>query len=352
MTESTDRPSLVCRMRNVDTESLYVLEGLQMDNMAVYKKTLGFSLRRLGWDILSWLILGAFCVAGFMIADKATDKGLVGLIIGLVIGIVVLVILLRWVSYKYKAGQIAMMTRGVTEGTLPDDVIGEGKKIVKERFATVAVFFAVTSVIKGIFNEIGRGITKLGESIGGDTGSTIGSAVSSVISVVVSYLCDCCLGWVFYRKEVKSAKATCEGAVLFFKHWKTLAKNMARVFVFALVSLLLIGGVFFGIAFLIFSRFPAFFESLSKEIIEAGARNDTQVADFLKDPNILVIIAAALVGVIIWAILHSVFIRPFVLVGVLRNYIESGISDIPEEDSFAALDGRSRKFKKLHSELA
>ncbi len=114
-----------------------------MDNMTVYKKTLGFSLRRLGWDILSFLILGVLCAAGFLIADRATDKGL----IGLVVGIVVLVVLLRWVSYRYKAGQIAMMTRGVTDGTLPDDVIGEGKKIVKERFATVAAFFAVTSVI-------------------------------------------------------------------------------------------------------------------------------------------------------------------------------------------------------------
>ena len=279
-----------------------------MDNMTVYKKTLGFSLRRFGWDILSVLILGALCLGGFLIADKATDKGLIGLAIGLVIGIIVLVIFLRWVSYKYKAGQIAMMTRGVTEGTLPDDVISEGKKIVQERFKTVAALFAVTGVIKGIFHEIGRGITKVGEAIGGDTGSTVGSAISAVIDVIVAYLCDCCLGWVFYRKDVKPAKATCEGAVLFFKHWKTLAKNMARVFVFALVSLILIGGVFFGIAFLVFSRFPVFFEMLAKEFAEAGVRNDTQVAEFLKDPKMLVIAAAALVGVIIWAILHSVFV--------------------------------------------
>ena len=323
-----------------------------MDNMTVYKKTLGFSLRRFGWDILSIMILGALCLGGFLIADKISDKGLIGLAIGLVVGIIALVIFLRWVSYKYKAGQIAMMTRGVTEGTLPDDVIGEGKKIVRERFKTVAALFAVTVIIKGIFREIGRGITKVGEAIGGDTGSSIGSAISAVIDVIVAYLCDCCLGWVFFRDNVKPAKATCEGAVLFFKHWKTLAKNMARVFVFALVSLLLIGGVFFGIAFLVYSRFPAFFEMLSREFIEAGARNDTQVVDFLKDPKMLVIVAAALTGVIIWSILHSVFIRPFVLVGVLRNYMASGISDIPEESSFAALDGKSKKFKKLHAELA
>ena len=32
-----------------------------MDNMTVYKKTLGFSLRRFGWDILSVLILAKYC---------------------------------------------------------------------------------------------------------------------------------------------------------------------------------------------------------------------------------------------------------------------------------------------------
>ena len=323
-----------------------------MDNMTVYKKTIGFSLRRLVWDLLAMVVLAGCGVAGFMIADKSTNKGLIGLLIGALVAIVIIVAMMRWVSYKYKAGQIAMMVRGVTEGTLPDDVIGEGKKVVKERFVTVAAFFAVTGVIKGIFNEIGRAITRLGESIGGDTGNAVGSAISTVINTIVSYLCDCCLGWVFYRKDVKSTKATCEGAVLFFKHGKTFAKNMARVFVFAIVSLLLIGGIFFGIAFLIFRQFPDLFNNLAREIAEAATRNSSKIPDFLKDPNTLIIAAAVLVGVIMWSIIHSVFIRPYVLIGVLRNYIASGINDIPSEESFAALDAKSKKFKKLHAEIA
>ncbi len=323
-----------------------------MDNMAVYKKTIGFSLRRLVWDLLAMVVLAGCGVAGFMIADKSTNKGLIGLLVGALVAIVIIVVMMRWVSYKYKAGQIAMMTRGVTEGTLPDDVIGEGKRVVKERFMTVAAFFAVTGIIKGIFNEIGRAITRLGESIGGDTGNAVGSAISTVINTIVSYLCDCCLGWVFYRKDVKSTKATCEGAVLFFKHGKTFAKNMARVFVFAIVSLLLIGGIFFGIAFLIFRQFPDLFNNLAAEIAEAATRNSSKIPDFLKDPNTLIIAVAVLVGVIMWSIIHSVFIRPYVLIGVLRNYIASGIKDIPSEESFAALDAKSKKFKKLHSELA
>ena len=89
-------------------------------------------------------------------------------------GIVALILISRFISYALKAGQIAMMTRGVSEGELPDNVIKEGRRVVKERFATVAAFFAITGVIRGIFNQIGRGVTKLGESIGGDTGGAIG----------------------------------------------------------------------------------------------------------------------------------------------------------------------------------
>ena len=323
-----------------------------MDNKQVYKATICFSLRRVLWDILALLLFAALCIAGFYIADKATDKGLIGLAIGGVIGLIVLIVLLRWVSYKYKAGQIAMMTKGVTEGKLPQNVLAEGNKIVKERFATVAAFFAVTGIIKGIFNQIGRGITAAGQAIGGDNGGTVGSAISSVIQVIVNYLCDCCLGWVFFRKDVKSTKATLEGAVLFFKHGKTLVKNLGRVFGIGLASLIGIGGVFTGIFYAITSRFPVFFNNLFNEITEAAVRNNATVPSWLNSPTTLIIATAVIGGIIVWSIIHSVFIRPFVLVGVLRNYIQSGIEDMPTEESFALLDSKSSKFKKLHAEAA
>ena len=321
-----------------------------MDNKQVYKATLCFSIRRILWDILGFLVLAALTAAGFYIADKTSDKGLIGLAIGLIIGLVILVVFLRWVSYKYKAGQIAMMTKGVTEGELPEDVLGAGHQIVKSRFATVAAFFAVTSIIKGIFNQIGRGITAAGQAIGGDNGGTAGSVISSVIQVIVSYLCDCCLGWVFFRKDVKATKATLEGSVLFFKHGKTLAKNLGRVFGIGLLSLVAIGGAFSGIFYLIASRFPAVFNRLLQEITESANRTDVTIPAWLNSPTTLMIAAAVLAGVIIWSMIHSVFIRPFVLVGVLRNYIQSGIEDMPTEASFAMLDSKSAKFKKLHAE--
>ena len=118
-----------------------------MTNKEIYSRTIGFSIRRLLYDLLTFAILGALSVAGFIIAEKIADVGLLGLAIGLIVGIVVVIFLLRYISYTFKAGQIAMMTRAITTGSLPDDVIGEGKKAVKERFLTVALFFTATGIV-------------------------------------------------------------------------------------------------------------------------------------------------------------------------------------------------------------
>ena len=321
-----------------------------LDNKTIYKRTLTFSMHRLLWDVLTLLLAAVLCAGGFIIADKAAGNGIIGLVIGAVVALIAAIILLRFVSFRYKAGQIAMMTKGITEGQLPEDVLAEGKQVVKERFLTVAAFFAATGVIKGIFNQIGRGITKAGESLGGDTGSAVGSAISTVLQTIVNYLCDCCLGWVFYRKGVGAMKATCEGAVIFFKHGKTFAKNMGRIFGIGLASLIPIGGVFGGIAYLIMSRFPGAFESLSQSLVKM-AEDGTEIPQWLTNPSTLMIACAALVGLLIWSMIHSVLIRPFVLVGVLRNYINSGMNDIPTEESFKLLDGKSKKFREAHAKI-
>lgn len=322
-----------------------------MTNSQIYKRTIKFSLLRVFWDIFAFVVLVAVSIAGFVIAQNAANQGLVGLGIGFILGAIIMYVILHYIAFSYKAGQIAMMAKGVTEGKLPEDVIGEGKAVVKKRFKTVAAYYAVTGAIKGIFRQIGNGITSAGKAVGGDAGGAVGGTVSSVIQTIVNYLCDCCLGWVFYRDKEKSTKATLEGAVLFFKHGKTLAKNLGRVFGIGILSFLVIGGIFGGISFLIMSMFPDVFNDLSVKAAEAAAESNAGVAEFLSNATNLMIVFAVMIGVVFWEMIHSTFIRPFVLVGVLRNYIQSGIDDMPNEKSFAELDEKSSKFAKLHKEL-
>lgn len=322
-----------------------------MDNKAIYKKTLTFSLRRLAWDIGSFIVIILVATAGFFLAEKLASSGLIGLAIGAVIGIIIVAIASHFISYVFKAGQIAMMTKGISEGKLEGDVYAEGKQIVKQRFLTVAAYYAATSAIKGIFNQLGRAITSVGQAIGGDSGGAVGGTISSVINIVIGYLCDCCLGWVFYCKDKSAVKATLEGAVLFFKHGKTLLKNLGRVFGIGLLSLALIGGAFFGIFYLITLAIPGVFDSLAATIAESiASEGDSSNLEFLTNPQNLMLIASGICALVMWLIVHSTFVRPFILVGVLRNYIESGKSEKITESDLNELDQKSAKFKKLHSE--
>ena len=317
-----------------------------MDNKEIYKKTLTFSIRRLLWDIMSLAIIVACSVIAFLLADKLINNGLVGLLIGIVVGIIIVAIASHFISYVFKAGQIAMMTEGITEGKLPEDVYGAGKKIVKERFLTVAAYYAVTGAIKGVFNELGHLITSAGQAIGGDSGGAIGGTISGIIQTVVAYLCDCCLGWVFYRKDESAVKATMEGGVLFFKHGKTLAKNLGRIFGIGLLSLVVVGGVGFGISYLIAMLFPGAFESLAAEFNEMVA-DGVDIPEFFRNAQNLMLVTAGIGGLSLWGIVHSTFVRPFILVGVLRNYIKSGESETFTSEEFNELGKKSKKFRKL-----
>ena len=116
-----------------------------------------------------------------------------------------------------------------------------------------------------------------------------------------------------------------------------------------LLSLLLIGGALFGLGYFIFLQFPQTFELLAGEISQMDISTDAQIAQYLQDPKTLTIIAAAVIAVIIWSFIHSTFVRPFILVGVLRNFTAEGIKDIPTEESFSVLDGKSAKLAKLRA---
>ena len=155
------------------------------------------------------------------------------------------------------------------------------------------------------------------------------------------------LGWIFYRKDVNSFRAGCEGAVIFFKHGKTLIRNVGRIFGMGILSLLLIGGAFTGLAYFIFTFFPGMFETLATEIKEVG----TDLPTWVSEPKYLMIAVAVVVAIIFWSMIHSVLIRPFILVGVLRNFMEAGKKDIPTEADFKELDSKSPKFRKLHARV-
>lgn len=322
-----------------------------MTNFQVYKKTLSFSFVAFLVDLVGLLITIGFAVAGFFILNRSTEMGILGIVLGFLLGGIIALLINAFITNRYKAAQIAMMVKGVTEDKLPDHTFKAGMDELKGRFGKITAFYFITRAIKGIFNQIGRTINKIGTAVGGDAGNAVTSAINAGVQTVVGYLCDCCLGWVLFRKDVAGPKAGCEGAVIFFKHGKTLIRNVGRIFGMGLLSLLLIGGAFFGLSFAIFSAMPQVFQTVSNEIVEIGVRESIDFPSWVSNPTLLTAVACAILGIIIWSMLHSLLIRPFILTGVLRNFMAAGIKDMPTEADFKELDAKSPKFAKLHQSI-
>lgn len=322
-----------------------------MTNFQVYRKTLPFSLLRFLVDIASLIILIGSAVAGFFIANQSTSKALIGMIVGLVIGIILNIVIQIFVDNRIKAAQISMMVKGVTEESLPDHTVKAGFDEIKGRFGKITSFLVVTWGIKAIFRQISRGINRVATAIGGDTGNTITSVIDSAIQTLIEYLCECCMGWVLFRKEQGTAKSACEGAVIFFKNGKSLFRNIGRIFGMGLLSLIVVGGLFFGLGYGISLLIPSAWQGLANEISEAAIRGGEEAPAFLLNVTNLMLIASGLFALILWAMVHKVLIRPFILVGVMRNFMQAGIANMPTEKDFAELDSKSPRFAKMHNEI-
>jgi len=327
-----------------------------MSNFQVYKKILSFSLVQFLIDLLVLILIAGLATGGFFLFNKEgsdAGMGIVGLAIGLFVGIVISILISIFISNRVKAAQIAMMTKGVIENKLPDNTFKEGFNEVKGRFGRITLFFLITNAIKSVFREIGRGVTKVGQAVGGDVGGAVTSGIDSAIQTVVAYCCDCCLGWVLYRQDINGWKAGCEGAVIFFKHGKTLVRNVGRIFGMGILSFILIGGAFFGLTYgLSISLFQGQWATLASEIHEIAieqAWESNWFLDAIQQPSTLIIVAGAIVGIIFWSILHSVLIRPFILTGVMRNYMAAGLKDLPKESDIKELEAKFPKMRRLSS---
>ena len=164
-----------------------------MTNFKVYKKTLSFSFVAFLVDLLAFLAFVGLTTAGFFLAYQGdAGRGLIGLLIGLLVGIAAASLINIFITNRIKCAQICMMTKGVTEGELPDHTYKEGMHEMKGKFGKITAFYFITSAIKGIFRQIGRAMTKLGQAVGGDVGGSVASAIDTGVQILIGYLCDCC----------------------------------------------------------------------------------------------------------------------------------------------------------------
>lgn len=319
-----------------------------MKNSEIYRRTLKFSVMRLVRTVLCLVLLAAlplvaFVATGMAGLDEMAQLAATG--VAFIIALIVFYVVAHYGGYLLMAGQVAMITEGVATGQLPEDTYEAGKRAVKSRFATASVYYGLWSITKAITNEISAGMNAIARGIDGDNqngaASVIAGIILAVVSVVLEYLNYCSLGWVLLHGEQSAFKSTCDGAVVYFQNWKTLMKNSAKVIAITVVSLALIGGTFFGIAYLVLGSIEPLTAVLSQIDATATLEDGTAVP-----AGTSLIVLCAVIALVLWSGIHGAFVKPYILVSVMRRYIEAGRADTPQVDVYEKLSGMSKGFKK------
>ena len=319
-----------------------------MKNSEIYRRTLKFSVMRLVRTIPCVIMLAAlplitFVATGLAGLDEAAQLAATG--VAFIVALIVFYLVAHYGGYLLTAGQVAMITEGVATGELPEDTYAAGKRAVKSRFATASVYYGLWSVTRAITTEISSGMNAIARGIDGEdnagAASIIAGIISAIVSVVLEYLNYCSLGWVFLHKEQSAFKSTCDGAVVYFQNWKTLMKNSAKVIAITIVSLALIGGAFFAVAYLALGSIEPLTAVLADIDAAATLEDGTAVP-----AGTSLIALCAVIALVLWSGVHGAFVKPYLLVSVMRRYIEAGRADTPQVDVYEKLSGMSKGFKK------
>ena len=319
-----------------------------MKNSEIYRRTLKFSVMRLVWTVLCLVLLAAlplvaFVATGLAGLDERAQLAATG--VAFIVALIVFYVVAHYGGYLLTAGQVAMITEGVATGELPEDTYEAGKRAVKDRFATASVYYGLWSVTKAITSEVSAGMNAIARGIDGDnsTGpaSVIAAIISTIVGVVLEYLNYCSLGWVFLHSEQSAFKSTCDGAVIYFQNWKTLMRNSAKVIAITIVSLALIGGAFFGVAYLVLGSIEPLTTVLSQIDATATLEDGSAVP-----AGTSLVVLCAVIALVLWSGIHGAFVKPYILVSVMRRYIEAGRADTPQVDVYEKLSGMSKGFRK------
>ena len=341
-----------------------------MTNFAIYKKTFRFTLMRILTGLIGLALIIGLPAIVFAVTGKLEDTARIAACLGgFIVGCIAAGLISHFISYIFRAGQIAVAAKAAAGQDLPEDCYSEGKSIVKQRFGTVAVFFAIEKIINAIVSQLTSGVSKLTDKISSDSDSdavkTIGAVINIVISAMLKFMCACCMGWVFINPDVNAWRCACDGAILYFKNWKDLLKNTGRILLIGLLSLVIIGGALFGVCHLTLNKAQFMTEmttELSQFIQEVKLEEATQEAstdgtvdedeqkalDAISSltPSEWAMIFEGLIALILWGILNSSLIDPFVMIGVMQRYIKAGLANPPKRELDEKLSGLSKSYKK------
>lgn len=287
----------------------------------VFCKTLVFSWVKLGLGLLNILIAVVLfaILMGISVLFGSEGATVIMFLIWLAVIGVVNFVLNHYIGYLVKAGHVAVIATAFKTGTVPADPLNTGKAMVKARFGTSNIYFALDKLIAGSVKQLQRTLGRITDGLLGSIPGMDGvkKLMNMFLDISLGYIDECCLGYTFYHPEQNAYKSAADGVVIYTRNWKILLKNAAKttlivilsIVVATLVAFIMFGGLFHLLGW---SGFVAFVLSL-----------------FMA-----------------WTIKYA-FIDSWILVRMMSCYMEAAPNTQITFDLYEKLSGLSGKFKEL-----
>ncbi len=285
----------------------------------IYLKTIKFAWMKLLLGIItifiSVILLAVFLGLGLLFGEGIA---LFTLIMWLVATGVVRLIIMHYFGYLVKAGHIAVITTAIATGQVPENQFEVGKEMVKERFVTSNVYFAVDKMVAGAVKQLQNVLDKAGDFLGAVPGINVIMSIGKLfLSVSLGYIDECCLGYTFYKKEQNVFQSAADGVVIYAQNWKQIMKD-AAVTTAVVIALLI------GITLAVFLMFGAAFKIIGWNGY-----------------------VAFILSVFVTLVVKSAFIDSWVMVKMMCLYMGIAPNTEITFDLYQKLCGLSSKFKKL-----
>lgn len=296
-----------------------MMEGNELKTKDVYLKTMKFVWAKLALGG-AMLLFSLITLAIFLgIGSLGSGDGMAIAFwfwLALVCGVYVWVN--RYIGYMLKAGHVAIVTTAVTTGSVPDDQLNVAKEMVKERFVTANVYFALDNLVSGAVSQLQKGFEKIDNVLGNIPGvSTLVSFAQMFIHIALGYIDECCLGYTFLHKEQSAFKSAADGVVIYFQNWKKLLKDAAVTTLIVLVITFLSWLVPFILFAMLFSALKV---------------------------NIAIAIFPAIMCAMM---IRSAFVDSYMMIKMMVSYMEVAPTTQITFDLYGKLCKLSAKFKRL-----
>jgi hypothetical protein len=139
----------------------------------------------------------------------------------------VFVWLKRYVLYLLKAGHIAVLTKLITDGKLPDGVnqVEYGKSIVTEKFAQTNVLFVLDSLITGIVRAFNRTLDWIASMIPIPGVESLVKFVNGIIHMATTFIDETVFSYNLARGDENVWRSSSDAVVYYGQNVKPVLKT-------------------------------------------------------------------------------------------------------------------------------